>query len=524
MSAVLQNVAAPASRAPSSAISVELKKLIHHSAHYLIGILASLALGFISFPIFTRIFSVSDYGTIDLIAKVLLLMTALSKLGLQQSALRFYDGRLFSSDRVAGRRYYSTMFFGTAIAAVTIVAVFLAIIGVAPKSLIGQSLGPLLFLASGLIVIRAMMSVLSVFLRVQERTRLVSLLSVLTKALGLAAILVIIPRFGVSVRSFYSGTILAEGIVIVAIGALFFRDRLLDPFRLDRTLLRAGIAFGLPLIVYELATITLDAGDRLLVRRYLGAYALGYYSVAYGMSDYVNNLLITPLNLALTPIYMRLWTSQGRERTIAFLSQGFDLFVMAAACVLAIAAATSHDAVLLLASSKYRGADTLIPTIIAGLLMYTSHAFVSAGLIIHKKTVVFAKILVVSAVLNIILNCILLPRLGLYAAALNTLLTYAICILLLGRASFRVLPLQLNVRGFIKYAFAGVISWYFASRILLAPSLLSFATRAACTLLSYVLCLYVLDARFRAMCGSVAVKIRSRRSEATQFAVSSGGM
>lgn len=80
-----------ASRAaiPSVTVTDELRKLLRHSSHYLTGIVISLALGFISFPIFTRVFSVSDYGTIDLVAKVLPLLTALSKMGLQQSALRF---------------------------------------------------------------------------------------------------------------------------------------------------------------------------------------------------------------------------------------------------------------------------------------------------------------------------------------------------------------------------------------------------------------------------------------------------
>ncbi len=61
--------------APSNVATNELKKLFQHSGHFLLGILGSLLLGFISFPIFTRLFSVSDYGTIDLIAKILLLIT-----------------------------------------------------------------------------------------------------------------------------------------------------------------------------------------------------------------------------------------------------------------------------------------------------------------------------------------------------------------------------------------------------------------------------------------------------------------
>jgi len=326
---------------PSHVANAELKRLFRHSSHYLAGILICLGLGFISFPIFTRVFSVSDYGTIELVAKVLLLLTALSKMGLQQSALRFYDGRLFSSDQSAAQRYYSTMFYGMTLTATSVMIVFWLALGFAPKSLIDRSLAALLFLISSLILVRALTSLLWVFLRVQEKTKLYSVFTVTTKVATLTAICLFIPWLGRSVHTYYSGTIAVEVGVVIILSAILLRGRLVGLQCFDMTLFRAGLAFGLPLIFYELAGITLDAGDRVLVRHYLGADALGYYSVAYGMSDYVNNLLIVPINLALAPIYMRLWTTEGQESTSDFLSRGLDLFFMISAGILAIVITTA---------------------------------------------------------------------------------------------------------------------------------------------------------------------------------------
>ena len=121
-------------------------------------------------------------------------------------------------------------------------------------------------------------------------------------------------------------------------------------------LLRAGFAFGLPLVLQEIAGIVLDSGDRVLVQRYIGMDALGFYSVAYGLSSYVNTLIMAPLGLAILPIYMRLWRTEGRQRTSEFLSFGLDLFAGASAAILMIVLTCSHDAVVLLASAKYAGA------------------------------------------------------------------------------------------------------------------------------------------------------------------------
>lgn len=486
---------------PSRVVGNELRKLLQHSSHYLTGILASLGLGFISFPIFTRLFSVSDYGTIDLIAKVLLLLVALSKMGLQQSALRFYDGRLFASDRLAARRYYSTMLGGMALSATCITVLFWGAVGVAPKSLISRPLALLLCLASALILVRALTSVLWVFLRVQEKTKLYSVFTVIIKGASVAAICLSILLLGRSVLAFYSGTIFVEMAVAVALSAILLRGGLVNIGAFDVTLFRAGLAFGLPLICYELASITLDAGDRVLVRHYLGANTLGFYSLAYGMSDYVNNLLIVPINLALAPIYLRLWMTEGQARTSEFLSRGLDIFIMSSVGIFAVVAATAHDAVTLFASSKYHGAEALIPTLVAGLLIYTSHSFLSAGLMICKSTRTMAKLLAYSALLNVGLNCLLLPRMGVQAAAIATLLSYLFCVVLLARASFKLLPLRLDVRAIARYAFAAIVAWYAASRIEFPSSLANLVARSVVAFIVYSGLLYATDSRVRAVPG-----------------------
>jgi O-antigen/teichoic acid export membrane protein len=286
--------------------------------------------------------------------------------------------------------------------------------------------------------------------------------------------------------------------MVAALSFLLFRRGLLSPARFDPALFRAAIAFGLPLILYEVASIALGSADRVLVRYYLGAEPLGYYSVAYGLSYYINDLLIAPLNLALLPIYMRLWVSEGRERTIEFLSAGLDLFLIVAAGVFAVAAVASRDAVILLASSKYRGAGSLMPMLVAGLLVYTTHVFLSAGLLIQKKTGQMARLLLYSALCNIGLNCVLLPRMGLPGATVATLVSNAFCILLLGRASFKILPLRISLRGLLRYALAAAVAWGAASHVELGSAFLDFACRSAVAVLLYASMLYLLDSRVRA--------------------------
>src|SRR5260370_9279411 len=87
-----------------------LKTLYRHSSHYLGGRVAVMLLGFISFPLFTRVFSVAEYGAINLITNTVLLLTVLSKFGFQHSLQRYYPEGQSDAGPDPLPRHYSTLF------------------------------------------------------------------------------------------------------------------------------------------------------------------------------------------------------------------------------------------------------------------------------------------------------------------------------------------------------------------------------------------------------------------------------
>ncbi|GAC1662314.1 MAG: hypothetical protein NVS9B4_15830 [Candidatus Acidiferrum sp.] len=504
----------------SDPVASELNKLFRQSGHYLAALVAGLALGFVSFPVFTRAFSVADYGLIDYVQKFVILLTAFAKLGIQNSALRFYDGREFSSDPAAARHYYSTIFLTVGLTAAVVTTMFMTAMFLVPHWLIDAPLASLLCFGGTLIFLRALESILWAFLRVEERTKTYSVISVAIRA-GTIAVVCVLLLFGRSPRVYFAGTIAVEVLAVAGLTIWLFRRGLLDLAGFDWSLMRKSAVFGAPLVIYELSGIVLDSGDRFLIRHYLGARPLGLYSVAYGLSSYINEILITPINLALVPIYMRLWRTDGRGKTTDFLSSSLDIFLLAAAGIFAMACVLSRDGVLFLASSKYRGAEALMPMLVAGLLIYTCSAFLSAGLLIEGRTITMAKLLLAAAAINIGLNIVLLPRMGLEAAALATLISYGCSSLFFGLASFRTLPLTLNFQGMLKYALAAAVAGGLASRIELGAPLFNLAARGTTVVLVYIGILCAWDKRVRDFVHRLLLRIRQRSTAEQLIAHSS---
>ncbi|MBS1824084.1 MAG: lipopolysaccharide biosynthesis protein [Acidobacteria bacterium] len=475
----------------------ELRTLVRHSSHYLAGIGGTMALGLISFPIFTRVLPIAEFGAIDLAQRVLLLLTAGSKAGLQNAALRFYDADYSAEGGRGSRRYYSTMFFGVLLTAAPAVLLFLGLLRLTPQDWVGRQLVTLGYLVAALVLLRALSSILCSFLRVEERTRAFNITTVGTKACTIAVVCLLLPLLGKTASTYFTGAVAVEAAAMAWLTMELLRRGVLTPSSFDRRLYASGVAFGLPLVVYECAFAVLGSADRFLVRSFLGADALGFYSVAYGLALTANEFLITPLNLALIPIYMRLWNTTGREATTSFLTAALDYYLMAAAGILAIAAVSARDLVLLLASAKYAGVERLIPLLLAGLLIYTMHVFLVAGLLLHKKTLRMAGVLIVCALLNIGLNCVLLPRIGLMGAAISTMLSYSACILTLGWYSRRLLPLRIDLRSPVRYAVAGCAAWVAASPVNAGYPVVSLFAKAALASSTYLVVLFLVDPKAR---------------------------
>lgn len=457
-----------------------------------------MLLGLISFPIFTRLFSVEQYGLMNLVLKTVSVFVVFSKMGIQNSVMRFYQDYAGQRDHNALRTYYSTLYFAVFVFAAAATLIFNLLVWSAPVSFLSPLLRQLLLLGSGLIFIRGIYSVLLGFWRIEERTLLFNVVDAANKLGVIVVICLLAFTWERSVRTFLGGSLLVEGASVLIASCLLWNKGLVIPTACTSSFFRKAITYGAPLILYELFGVVLGSADRFLVQFYLGARELGYYSAAYNISSSLQDSIISPLNLALLPIYMRLWVTEGKEKTQAFLSTILNHFALASIGIIALVALISKDAVILLATDKFQKAQSLVPLLVAALLLAASHFFIDPGLLIFRKTGVMARIAIYSTVFNVVLNVLLLPRLALLGAGLATLLTYLFMILLTLHASFSLLPIPLQLNRMAKYAVAAAIVVFALRGLHIGHPLAGLLIKGTLCTTGYLALALLLDKKFRA--------------------------
>jgi len=480
-----------------------LKTFYRHSSHYLGGRVAVMMLGFISFPLFTRVFSVAEYGSMSLILNTVALLTVLSKFGFQHAVQRYYPEYAISPDPQALPRYYSTLFYGTGFIALTLCAVFLISVPFGIPGYLGITAYGALTLALVLVVVRSLRSMQMNLMQMENKTRLFNGMDVLMKALVIAAICLLLFLWKKSIFSFFLGTVVVETAILLQYMPYLSKRGLLSIQLFSPEFFHSAVMFAFPLMMAEISWVVLDSGDRFFVQHYLGPQSLGYYSAAYGIATYLQDVMMAPLQLALFPICMKLWANSGRAATQVFLSRSLDQFLLAAVAVVCVAIVTSHDVIVLLASKKFQQAYTLLPFLVVGLVLSAVTIYFRPGLLIHKRASKNATATFYASVLNIGLNIVLLPRIGLVGAAIATMVSYAGIVMFLGFESLRVLPFKLEPSALLRYLAVGAgVSWL-AAKLPIETVWIAVVTKATLILVLYAGILSAIDAHVRGLLSKI---------------------
>jgi len=465
------------------------KRLAVQTSHYSLASFLTMLAGLVTFPLLTRLFSVDDYGVMNLVAATVTVFVALGKVGVQHSIIRYHSEATAGLGRYSLAQLRSTTLLamlGTGVVAALVLAVGSQLV---PARWLGDPRIPgLTVIVSVVVAVQVFESTLIQFIRAEQRTSMLLIYQVAKKYVGVGLILFAVLVIARTLTAFYTATAIAESLTIGALALFMFRRSgfpLPSPAQFSRPLYFELLGFGIPMLIgYELSGIILSVGARYVIAGTIGEAPLGLYGAAYNLCQYVQAVLIWPVSQAIMPLYIQMWDQKGRAETSAFISRSLRTYALVGAPVIAGLAAVGTELLPALASDKYAGASAILPWVIAGMVVDGTAGMLGSGLFIHRKTRIIGSIVLSSAVLNLVLNIILVPRVGIKGSAIATLVSYALNSLALAIAGRQLLPVRIPWATILRAGSSAALMWL-ALRGLYPGH--HFATIAVRTLLGAVL-------------------------------------
>jgi len=215
----------------------------------------------------------------------------------------------------------------------------------------------------------------------------------------------------------------------------------------DLSLLREMIAYGFPLIFSGISAFILNVGDRYLVKIFLDYDDVGIYSLSYKISSVLKMVLVQAFQLGFLPIAFNMFNKPEAPR---FFSKVFTYYTFLLFWSSLVIGLFSREIIILFSSDEsYYSAYHFVPLLVTAISFFGIQNFFIIGLHYAKKTRQVALITLIVLIFSLLLNTILIPRIGLYGAAITAILSGLLMILMSYMQSQKFYPIRYEIRKVI---------------------------------------------------------------------------
>ena len=471
------------------------RRLVEHSSIYIFGQVIVTAGGLISFPIIVRLLTKDQYGTMILISVSVVIIEAFASLGLNHSVLRFYskyeekkEVETFSSTLIIG-----SFIFGIAGAVFTILTTKL--LGV--FQIVSLESLNVFVLAAFLIPIRTMMKVISCMYRVRENPWIYSVFSILAKFVGLGLIILFLAFCYLGLFGYYLGLALGELAVLVALWFFYSKQVGLSINKFSLGVLRKATAYGFPMVLSSLAAVLLSSSDRYMIGYFLTNTDVAIYSVAYNLCSYLSGILLTGFQLGFIPLIMKEWNRNAREGAHLEIQRVIRLYCMVALPLTAGLCIVGQQMIVMLASEKYAQSFYILPYVAIALMINGLGALLMLGFWFSNQTKKVAILMTQAAILNFLMNLILILRLGLYGAAISTLFCYVFLLIIGSIKSSKYFRIKIPWYPIFLYGICTLLMYLSLKSLKTVYPSSHLVTQIGIGVFSYVSFLFIVDKKLR---------------------------
>lgn len=386
------------------------KQLISNTTTFAIGNFASKLLVFLLVPIYTRVLSTSEFGTIDIINSTVSLLTPILTLSIAEGVMRFALDNETKKDQVlmVGLKF---LFYGFLI--LILASPILIRIDLIKNYIVYFYLIYITSTTSGLI---------SQFARGIGEVKNFAINGVLTTATTIIFNIILLIVMDMGIEGYFLATILSN---VISCVFLYFSVNLKHyiTFKNSNTVVRKSmLSYSVPLIPNSISWWINNIFDRYVIIAFCGVAANGLYAVAYKLPT----ILTTISN-----IFMQAWQISAvkehkKSDTSKFYSEVYNYYCTFVIIVCSILILFTKFICYFMFSDEFFVAWKYVPLLVLAVAFGGFSGFLGSIYVAEKKS--FKNFLSTStgALVNISLNLLLVPRFGALGAACATFISYLI--------------------------------------------------------------------------------------------------
>lgn len=418
------------------------KEFLKNTIVIFIGKFSTQFVALLLLPIFTYYLTASDYGMVDLIQTYIMLFVPLLTLRLDSVAFRFLiDTR---SDKEAEKKANTNIM--VCLAAQCIVS--LVITGILAIFLNFQYFILAIFSTVAMMI----SSVLLQAVRGMGNNPVYSKASIIAAVSTLVVNLVLIIALKWGADSILIASIVANLLCSIYI---FMKNKIYSKVKLellDKKLIKEMLAYSLPMVPNSFSWWLVNVSNRTIIVWLINTTANGIYAVSCKFSSIINSIFAI-INMS--------WQETASvhindKDASEFFSKTINYILGISISVSIFLIAILPFAFSILIGDEFAEAYQYIPILLVSDIFNILIGLIGGIYVAKKMTKEIAKTTFLSGIIGLVLNLILVKRLGIYAIAISTLIAYGVV----------AIHRYIDVQKYIKIKISGAMVLFFGIGIL----------------------------------------------------------
>lgn len=411
-----------------------------------IGTFLPKAATFVTLPLLTAFLTKEEYGSYDLIITIASLLLPAATLQIQTAAFRFLIDK--RNDPEQEKAIISSSFAFVVPVSVLTLAVYYVVTSIL---LSGSMDWVVRLLACGYYFVYTLSNEALQCMRGLGHNKQYSISCVLTAAMQLALTVLLIAFWRLGLRGAILVLLLAGIVALVYQIAVVRLHRYIGLKSIDAKLVREMLAYSWPLVPNQLSGWVMRLSNRLVITIFMGAAANGVFAVAYKIPQ-----VIALGQNTFTMAWQENASIANKDGDAkVYYSDMFDTVIRVSAGLTALIIAATPVLFMILVQGDYSDAYAQIPVLMFSMYWVWIATFFSGIYVAYKKTVNSGMSMTVAAIVNLVIDIVAVPRIGLYGASVAYLVSY------MGLAFFRMIDVQrickVDCRLPLLFAVAGVL-------------------------------------------------------------------
>lgn len=410
------------------------KQLLINTIIIAIGKLSTQVISFLLLPLYTSKLSPEEYGTYDFFVTLSVFLLPIITLLMEESMFRFL---IDAEDEKSKKRIVTATIAYTIFGSVIFTIITTLIMSFMHYE---YTLVFIMFMLSNILI--GLSNALS---RGMGKIKLYSLSNFILGVSTIILNIVFIVSFKLGVNGLLWSNVIANSVTAIFILAKLHLMRYVNKEDLNRKVLSKMIRYSVPLVPNNLSWVIISLSDRLMLTQMAGTAQNGIYSIANKFPNIVYTCYGF-FSTAWKESAAKILKEDDKESYYNSIYKDVKNFLKATVIGLI---AVMPFAFPILVDSSYNEAYIYIPILVIS-IYYTNMSNFFGGIFgAYKDTKIMGTTTIVSAIINIVINLLFIPKFGIYAAVFSTLVSNII----IYWYRRQKLKMYINLKGKFNYIF-----------------------------------------------------------------------